>query len=71
MGVGERERVVGIVGWMLKVAAADLRGDHGLLGLLVHALEQASGEDDENEGERQDEDVEPSAEPRAEEILEG
>ena len=53
------------------MAAADLGGDHGLLGLLVHPLDQALGEDDQDEGERQDEDVEPGPETRSEEVLDG
>ena len=71
VGVGEGQRVVGIVGRVLEVAPADLGGDHGLLGLFVHPLDQALGEDDQNERERKDEDVEPGPEARTEEVLDG
>jgi hypothetical protein len=56
---------------VLVVAAADLRRNHRLFGLLVHPFEQALAEDDEHGRERQDKRVHPRPQARPQDVLEG
>ena len=68
MAVLEGERIVRIVGAVPELTAAQLVVDLGVHRVFAHALDHALHPDDHDEGERENEDVEPRSDPHMGEL---
>lgn len=71
MGVLDGQRVVGVIGRVPELAAAELVVYAGPGSLVAHAAEEPLGGDYDHEGKRENDDVEPGAKAGGQQVANG